>query len=497
MLLATFYVLFGGCQAGAAQSTTSQTPSPRNSRGDQKSALSSPSKNGAGALPASAAASGVLVELNGALEELAAKVSPAVVQILVTGYGPLREGEDRSQTAFIVRQHAVGSGVIVDSNGYIMTNAHVVEGAQRIRVALPLDGDSSGQAPVGKRRILEARLIGQHKETDLALLKVDETDLPTLSLVSQQRPRVGQLVFAIGSPEGLQNSVTMGVLSALARQPDSTKPLTYLQTDAPINPGNSGGPLVDMNGTVVGINTFILSQGGGSEGLGFAIPARVVDFVYRSLRRHGHVHRVEIGAVAQEITPDLAEGLGLPQKWGVVVVDVKPDSPAAAAGVNIQDIILSADDRRIETLPSLTAALYLHRLDQAVKLEILRGKERKTLYVPAIEHRDHMDEMLDAINADNSLVPRLGILGIDLNDALRSRLNLRIPSGVIVVGRAVDLLMPDTGLQAGDIIHQLNQTPIDTLDTLRAQTDKLKTGDPVVLQVEREDGLMYVSFEME
>ena len=497
MLLATFYVLFGGCQACAAQSTTSQTPSPRNSRGDQKSALSSPSKNGAGALPASAAASGVLVELNGALEELAAKVSPAVVQILVTGYGPLREGEDRSQTAFIVRQHAVGSGVIVDSNGYIMTNAHVVEGAQRIRVALPLDGDSSGQAPVGKRRILEARLIGQHKETDLALLKVDETDLPTLSLVSQQRPRVGQLVFAIGSPEGLQNSVTMGVLSALARQPDSTKPLTYLQTDAPINPGNSGGPLVDMNGTVVGINTFILSQGGGSEGLGFAIPARVVDFVYRSLRRHGHVHRVEIGAVAQEITPDLAEGLGLPQKWGVVVVDVKPDSPAAAAGLNIQDIILSADDRRIETLPSLTAALYLHRLDQAVKLEILRGKERKTLYVPAIEHRDHMDEMLDAINADNSLVPRLGILGIDLNDALRSRLNLRIPSGVIVVGRAVDLLMPDTGLQAGDIIHQLNQTPIDTLDTLRAQTDKLKTGDPVVLQVEREDGLMYVSFEME
>ena len=366
---------------------------------------------------------GVLIQLNGALEKLAAKVSPAVVQILVTGYAPLRE-EDRSQTAFIVRQHAVGSGVIVDPNGYIMTNAHVVEGAQRIRVALPLPGDdSSGQVPVGKRRILEARLVGQHKETDLALLKVDDKDLPTLSLVSQGRPHVGQLVFAIGSPEGLQNSVTMGVLSALARQPDPSKPLTYLQTDAPINPGNSGGPLVDMNGAVVGINTFILSQGGGSEGLGFAIPARVVDFVYRSLRRHGHVHRVEIGAVAQEITPDLAEGLALPQKWGVVVVDVKPDGPAAAAGLKIQDIILTADDRRIETLPSLTAALYLHRLDQAVKLEILRGNEKKTLYVPAIEHRDHMDEMLDAINTEDSLIPRLGILGIDLTENLRSRLN--------------------------------------------------------------------------
>ncbi|HZC24924.1 MAG TPA: trypsin-like peptidase domain-containing protein [Candidatus Binatia bacterium] len=439
----------------------------------------------------------VLVQLNGALESLAAKVSPAVVQILVTGYGQVNE-EEKSQTALIVRQHAVGSGVIVDSNGYIMTNAHVVEGAQRIRVALPLAmDDGSGEAPVGKRRILEARLIGQHKESDLALLKVEQKDLPTLSLISQQPPRVGQLVFAIGSPEGLQNSVTMGVISALARQPDPSKQITYLQTDAPINPGNSGGPLVDMNGAVLGINTFILSQGGGSEGLGFAIPARVVDFVYRSLRAHGHVHRVEIGAVAQEITPDLAEGLHLPMRWGVVVVDVKPDGPAAAAGLKIQDIVLAADNRRIETLPSLSAALYLHRLDKAVKLEVLRGNERKVIYVPAIEHRDHMDELLDAINPENSLVSRLGILGIDLTDELRSRLNLRIPSGVIVVGLAADLITPDTGLQAGDIIHAVNNTPIDGLDTLRAAIGKLKTGDAVVLQIERADGLMYLSFELE
>jgi serine protease Do len=392
----------------------------------------------------------------------------------------------------------VGSGVIVDSHGYIMTNAHVVEGAQRIRVALPLpQGDSSGAVPVGKRRILEARLLGQHKETDLALLKVDETDLPTLSLVSQQKPKVGQLVFAIGSPEGLQNSVTMGVLSALARQPDPTKAMTYLQTDAPINPGNSGGPLVDMNGAVVGINTFILSQGGGSEGLGFAIPARVVDFVYHSLRSYGHVHRVEIGAVAQEITPALADGLQLSQKWGVVVADVNPNGPAAAAGLKIQDIIVSADDRRIETLPSLTSALYLHRLDETVKLVVLRGTDKLTLYVPAIEHRDQMDELFDAVNPDNSLISRLGILGIDLSGELRSRLNLRIAGGVVVVGRAADLILPDTGLQAGDVIHQLNTTPIDSMDALRTAVRSLKTGDPVVLQVERGDGLTYVSFEME
>jgi serine protease Do len=443
---------------------------------------------------------GVLIQLNDALQDMAAKVSPAVVQILVTGYGPLREREnDRSQTALIVRQHAVGSGVIVDPSGYIMTNAHVVEGAQRIRVALPLPmGDSAGQVPIGKRRILEARLIGQHKETDLALLKIDETDLPTLPLLSQQRAQVGQLVFAIGSPEGLQNSVTMGVVSAVARQADPDKPLTYIQTDAPINPGNSGGPLVDMNGAVVGINTFILSEGGGSEGLGFAIPARVVDFVYRSLRKSGHVHRVEIGAVAQEITPSLADGLHLAQRWGVVVVDVKPDGPAASAGLQIQDVIRFADGRRVDTLPSLTAALYLHRLDQVVKLDILRGSEKMTLSVPAFEQHDPMDQLLDQVNPENSLVPRLGVLAIDLPSDLHSHLSsLRIPSGVVVVGRAADLILPDTGLQAGDVIHQLNTTRIDSMDTLRTALAALKVGDAVAIQVERDGGLMYLSFELE
>jgi serine protease Do len=440
---------------------------------------------------------GPLVQLNNALESLASKVSPAVVQILVTGYGPLHE-ENRTQTALIVRQHAVGSGVIVDSDGYIMTNAHVVEGAQRIRVALPLPGESGRAVPVGKRHIMEARLVGVHKETDLALLKIEERDLPTLPLLSQQRARVGQLVFAIGSPEGLQNSVTMGVVSAVARQPDPKKPLTYIQTDAPINPGNSGGPLVDMNGSVVGINTFILSEGGGSEGLGFAIPARIVDFVYHSLRKYGHVHRVEIGAVAQEITPTLADGLHLAQRWGVIVDDVKPDGPAAAAGLRVQDIVLTADDRRIETLPGLSAALYLHRLDQVLKLEILRGDQKKVLYVPAIEHRDQMDQLFDAADPEKSLISRLGILAADLTpDVLNQVGSLRITSGVVVLGRAVDLITPDTGLQTGDIIHALNTAPINSMDALRASVVSLKTGDPVVLQVERSDGLTYLSFEME
>jgi serine protease Do len=445
----------------------------------------------------SAAANTSLVQLNNALEGLAAKVSPAVVQILVDGYGPLHE-ENRTQTALIVRQHAVGSGVIVDASGYIMTNAHVVEGAQRIRVALPLPTDTGQAVPLGKRHILQARLIGVHKDTDLALLKIDETDLPILPLLVSPRPRVGQLVFAIGSPEGLQNSVTLGVVSAVSRQPDPEKPLTYIQTDAPINPGNSGGPLVDMNGAVVGINTFILSEGGGSEGLGFAIPARIVDFVYHSLRKYGHVHRTEIGAVAQEVTPTMAEGLHLSQAWGVIIADVKPDGPAATAGLQVQDIVLTADDRRVETLPQLSSALYLHRLDQVLKMEILRGSEKKTLFVPAVEMRDSMDQLFDAADPEKSLVSRLGILASDITGDLRNEIGtLRIASGVIVLGRAADLITPETGLQTGDIIHSLNTAPIRSMDELRAAVQSLKVNDAVVLQVERSDGLTYLSFEME
>jgi len=473
------------------QKNTNSTPAPKaeTTTGPQEKFPAKPDESNS--------AMAALAQLNNALEGLAAKVSPAVVQILVTGYGPLHD-DNRTQTALIVRQHAVGSGVIVDADGYIMTNAHVVEGAQRIRVALPLPSDSGRAVPVGKRHILEARLVGVHKETDLALLKIDEKELPTLPLLVQPRPRVGQLVFAIGSPEGLQNSVTMGVVSAVARQPDPEKPLTYIQTDAPINPGNSGGPLVDMNGAVLGINTFILSEGGGSEGLGFAIPARIVDFVYRSLRKYGHVHRVEIGAVAQEVTPTMADGLKLSQRWGVIIADVKPDGPAATAGLQVQDIVLTADDRRIETLPALSSALYLHRLDEVLKLEILRGKERKTLFVPAIEQRDPMDQLFDTADAEKSLVPRLGILAVDLTANLRNQIGtLRIPSGVIVLGRAADLITPETGLQTGDVIHSLNTTSITSMDELRGAVQTLKTGDAVVLQVERSDGLTYLSFEME
>jgi len=440
----------------------------------------------------------VLQQLNAALEGLAAKVAPAVVQIQVTGFGALDESS-RSETALIARQHAIGSGVIVDSDGYIMTNAHVVRGAQRVRVVLPMPSlDRPSVSPVGKEHILDAKIIGVHPESDLALLKIDQTGLPTLALGNARRVHQGQLVFAVGSPEGLENTVTMGVVSSVGRQADPEKPLVYIQTDAPINPGNSGGPLVDIDGYVLGINTMILSEGGGSEGLGFAIPARVVEFVYRSLRKYGHVHRVEIQAAAQNITPNLAEGLGLPQSYGVIISDVAPDGPAAAAGLKIGDIVLSADGRRTDTLPALTAAMYLHPLDQVMRLVILRGKEKMTIDVPVVEHRNPMDKLTDAVDPDTSLVQRLGVLAIDLNDQLRSALGgLRTPSGVLVVARAADLLGPETGLKTGDVIHSVNGVPVDSVDSLRSMLNAKKPNASVVLQVERDSGLQWLAFELE
>src|SRR5580698_7076502 len=352
--------------------------------------------------------------MNSELQTLVARVSTSVVQILLTGYGALEESST-SQTALIARQHAIGSGVIVDSDGYIITNAHVIQGARRIRVVLPMPSpDVPSVTAIGREHVFDAKVIGIHKETDLALLKIDQKDLPTLELGATRRVHQGELVVAIGSPEGLESSVTMGVISAVGRQPDPDRPLVYIQTDAPINPGNSGGPLIDMDGYVVGLNTMILSEGGGSEGLGFAIPARVVRFVYQSLRKYGHVHRVEIGAVAQNINPNLAEGLGLSRSWGVIVSDVNPGSPAETAGLKIEDIIISADDRPIETLPALNAAMYLHPLDEVMKLVVLRGGEKKVLYVPVSEHRDPMDKLIDTVDPQKSLVRRLGILAVDL-----------------------------------------------------------------------------------
>lgn len=274
-----------------------------------------------------------------------------MVEIVVTGYGPSEE-RGHTDAARIVRQHAIGTGIIVDPDGYIMTNAHVIEGAQRIKVILPPPASDSpiGLQPIHASQILEARLLRTHKQSDLALLKVDAAHLPTVAVRREVRVHQGELVFAIGSPEGVRNTVTMGVVSSLARQLDPDKPMVYIQTDAPLNPGNSGGPLVDIEGNIVGMNTLMLSEGGGSEGLGFAIPAAILSFDYQNLRKTGRVRRVAIGLRAQNITPTLAAGLGLARSWGVIS-DIAVGGAAEAAGLNLNDIILAMTSGQFWVFP--------------------------------------------------------------------------------------------------------------------------------------------------
>src|SRR6267143_1993894 len=344
--------------------------------------------------PAAARSSNFLRELDSSLEAVVAKVSPAVVQIVVTGYGPL-EDHGHTNTAVIVREHAIGSGIIVDHEGYIMINAHVVEGAQRIRVILPPPPTDSPlePQPVRATQIFDAKLIGTHKASDLALLKVEASHVPTLTLGSAKPVRQGELVLAIGSPEGLRDSVTMGVVSSVARQPDPDEPMVYIQTDAAINPGNSGGPLVDIDGNVVGLNTLMLSAGGGSEGLGFAIPAVIVNFDYWNLRNYGHVQRVGIGAKAQTITPTLADGLGLARSWGTIISDTLPGGMAEAAGLQVQDIVLAIDGRPILGLPDFITALYLHPADQVLKIDVLRGATPMSFHVFVKVYHENVDDL--------------------------------------------------------------------------------------------------------
>jgi len=440
----------------------------------------------------------MLTQLSGSLQQLASKVSPAVVQIEVSGFG-LSEDGGRKNTALIVRQHAIGAGVIVDPDGYVMTNAHVIEGAQRIRVVMTaVPAALYDVSSAGKTQVLDAKVIGLQKEADLALLKVDASNLPTLRFNLEREPRPGELVFAIGSPEGLQNSVTMGVISSVWRHPDPDNPMVYLQTDAPINPGNSGGPLVDVTGAMVGLNTFILSSAGGSEGLGFAIPATIVNFVYQSLRKYGHVDHVEIGAVAQTITPTMAEGLGLAQNWGVIIADVTPQGPADAAGIKPEDVILAVDGHPMLDLHMFAAALYQHPLDQVLKIEGLRGRAKLSFNVPAVRARDRMDQFAGVADPLKSHIGPLAILGLDLNDELRSLLpGVRIGTGVIVVGRAPGFNSVSTGLRVGDLIHALNRTPIESVDQLKSAVAQLKAGDAAVLWIERQGQFQYLTFEME
>jgi serine protease Do len=440
-----------------------------------------------------------LHKLNESVDNLIKKVSPSVVQILVTGYGPLDEGERTSTSVIIGRQRAIGSGFVIDPSGYIVTNAHVVNGAQLVRVVLPLGtNEGSVSAALSTRsNIVPARVVGVARDIDLALLKVDGVKLNALPVASYHNLRQGEIVFAFGSPEGLRNTVTMGIISAVARQTDLDSPMVYVQTDAPINPGNSGGPLVNVNGEVVGVNTFILSQSGGNEGLGFAIPCGVLNVAYKQLRQFGHLHKTEIGIGIQTITPTLATALKLPRAYGVIISDVKPNTPAIAAGVQIGDILLSIDGRPAENLPFVGLQFLSRDNGDKMHLEILRGKDRLAFDVKVMDPPHDMDQIAALADPEKSLVPALGILGVEIDEKVAGMApDLRDPFGILVAARAAGASI-EVPLATGDVIRTLNGEPMTTLDRLRAALKALPPGSSVALQIQRDERLLYIAFTTE
>jgi len=454
---------------------------------------------GAGHARAQAPAPGELAEFSRSLEQMIAQVSPAVVQIFVTGF--TARGVAPSTGDLLSRERGTGSGVILDPEGYIVTNAHVVVGARRVQVMVAeTESEQAGKHSIlkGAGQLAGAQIVGVDVETDLAVLRVQKQGLPVLRLADSDQVQKGQLVFAFGSPFGLGNSVTMGVVSSVARQLREDDPMIYLQTDAPINPGNSGGPLVNAAGEVVGISTSIFSMSGGSEGVGFAAPSNIVKNIYSQIRAGGVVRRGAIGVNAQTITPAMGAGLRLPRSWGVILGDVLPGGPAEKAGLRVGDVVLSLDGKPMENGRQLDVNLYGKPVGKPVNLEILRGGETRSVSVEVIQRPDARTELLPLVSPEKNLVAKLGILALDLSPEVAKALpKLRRNAGVVVAGRAADAPFWETGLLPGDVIYAVNATNVRNLDELRRELEKLEVYAPVVLQVERQGQLQFVAFELE
>ena len=451
--------------------------------------------------PAAGLTQGDLAQTSRQLEQLAARVGPAVVEIITLGYAS-EDITDDEKGLLVAPSRGSGSGVILDSDGYIVTNAHVVENAHRIQVQVatqPPDDDKHHSVLRAHARLLTARLIAIDEETDLAVIKVEAKGLPTLDFADSEEVRPGQLVLAFGSPMGLNSSVSLGVISAVARQLESDDPMIYIQTDAPINPGNSGGPLVDMDGHVVGINTLILSQSGGNEGLGFAAPSNIVRNVVQQIRKYGRVRRGEIGVRAQTITPLLADGLSLPRTSGVILSDVFADTPAFRAGLKPGDIVLSLDGKAMENGRQLQVNLYSRAVGDTVRLEVQRGTQTLPVLVSVAERDDDPTRFTPLVAPDEPYIERLGVLGITLDTKSAALLSdIRIGSGVVVAATSTDLVPNAEGqLKPGDLIHALNGASIKAVGELRSGVERLKIGDAAVLQVERDGELLYVSVRIE
>jgi serine protease Do len=442
-----------------------------------------------------------ITALSSEIRELTQNVSPAVVQIYTSSFGSLM-GSTPQGAALFGKQQATGSGIILDASGYILTNNHVVEGAKRVQVrlsarALGVDAGTSILETGGD--IVGAQVIGTDKETDLAVLKINKTDLPHLTLGDSDEVFQGQLVFAFGSPMGLNNSVSFGVVSTVARQLERDQSMIYIQSDVAINPGNSGGPLVNARGEVIGINTLIFTQSGGSEGLSFSVPSNIAKNIYNQIKATGRVKRGIMGVHAQTLNPWIAKPLGLEVQWGVILGDVFPQSPADEAGLQVGDIILTLDGKRMENARQFEVNLYNKQIGSKVSLEVMREGRKFTKEVEVIERVDPDYRFFEMISDERNLVKKIGVLAIDL-DKDSSRLlpfKTRHTEGVVVAALAVDVNLLGDHFEPGDVVYALNGQPVKGLRSLKGLVKELEYGSPAVFHLERGGMMRYLIMQVE
>lgn len=449
-------------------------------------------------LPAAASPTGEGVRrLSAVLEGLSERAGKAVVQILAVRRtrGETEEGS-ASETN---RQESLGSGILLSADGYILTNAHVVAGATHLKVRLTraAAAEARERGDTGVAQTLEGKLIGIDHGTDLAVIKIEKTGLPFLAFGDSAKLKQGELIVAAGSPFGLESSVSLGVVSALARRLKTDEPMVYIQTDAPINPGNSGGPLINLDGEVVGINTYILSQSGGSEGVGFAIPSEIANPVYEQLKRNKRLRRGRMGLVGETISTPLAATLGLSRDVGVIVSDVDPDGPAEHAGIQKDDIIVSLDGRQVERLRQLELSTYVRQPGDVVKVGLLRGATQFDVELKLEEEPPGLASLADLLDPEADSVPEIGIVGLSISRAMLKWLpDLRRPQGVLVVAAEPEESYPVIGLERGDVIYEINRKVVSKVAELREALRREKDTGTAVLLVERLGHLIYVSVEL-
>ncbi len=377
------------------------------------------------------------------------------------------------------RAHSLGSGFIIRADGYVVTNNHVVDGATDITVKLS-DG-----------RKFAASVVGRDEKTDLALLKITAQNLPVLAFGNSDGLQVGEPVMAIGNPFGLEGTVTTGIVSAKGRVIGEGPYDDFIQTDASINPGNSGGPMVNQAGQVVGINTAIVSQSGGSVGIGFAIPINEAKSILPQLQAQGHVTRGWLGVSIQSVTADLAKAFHLEKDQGALVAQVLPDSPAAKAGLQAGDVIVAFDGHPIaksSDLPHLVAATPVGR---TATVQVLRDGKPRTVTAEIAA----LPEPQQAAEAASPGRERLGLSIQPLTSALAKKLEVPDKAGLVVAGVKDGSPADEAGIQPGDVIVQVNRKPVRTVLELRQALAAQKPGEPTLFQIHRKDASLFVAVQ--